>query len=42
MCAEWCEVPPAELEAVLLQHPDVADTGVVGVHSHEEATELPR
>lgn len=35
-------VPPAELEGVLLQHPDIADVGVVGVHSHEEATEYPR
>lgn len=35
-------VPPAELEAVLLQHPDIADSGVVGVMSHTEATELPR
>ncbi|KAF9243124.1 AMP binding protein [Melanogaster broomeanus] len=35
-------VPPAELEAVLLQHPDVADAAVVGVESKEEATELPR
>ncbi|KAL7747392.1 4-coumarate--CoA ligase [Sorochytrium milnesiophthora] len=35
------QVPPAELEAVLLQHPDVADTAVIGVPS-EEAGELPR
>ena len=35
-------VPPAELESVLLQHPDIADTGVVGIDSHVEATELPR
>nr|WBR81425.1 4-coumaroyl-CoA ligase [Sanghuangporus baumii] len=36
------QVPPAELEAVLLQHPDIADVGVVGVTSHVEATEFPR
>ncbi|KAI5124907.1 hypothetical protein M0805_007335 [Coniferiporia weirii] len=36
------QVPPAELEAVLLQHPDIADSGVVGVESYDEATELPR
>lgn len=35
-------VPPAELEALLLQHPDVADAAVVGVYSKQEATELPR
>jgi acyl-coenzyme A synthetase/AMP-(fatty) acid ligase len=35
-------VPPAELESVLLQHPDIADSGVIAVDSVEEATELPR
>lgn len=39
---DYCIVPPAELEALLLQHPDIADAGVVGVESHAEATELPR
>ncbi|EGN96316.1 hypothetical protein SERLA73DRAFT_186003 [Serpula lacrymans var. lacrymans S7.3] len=36
------QVPPAELESLLLQHPDVADAAVIGVESKEEATELPR
>jgi len=35
------QVPPAELEAVLLEHPDVADAAVVGVPD-EEAGELPK
>ncbi|KAH7906804.1 AMP binding protein [Hygrophoropsis aurantiaca] len=36
------QVPPAELESLLLQHPEVADAAVIGVDSKEEATELPR
>ena len=35
------QVPPAELEALLLTHPSVADTAVVGVPD-ENAGELPR
>jgi acyl-CoA synthetase (AMP-forming)/AMP-acid ligase II len=34
------QVPPAELEAVLLRHPDVTDAAVVGVPD-EEAGEIP-
>ncbi|KAI5985088.1 AMP binding protein [Pisolithus albus] len=35
------QVPPAELESILLQHPDVADVAVIGLPCKEE-TELPR
>ena len=35
-------VAPAELESVLLEHPDIVDVGVVGITSEAEATELPR
>lgn len=34
------QVPPAELEALLLTHPAVADIAVVGV-PHDEAGEVP-
>ncbi|KAG8221315.1 hypothetical protein J3R82DRAFT_1482 [Butyriboletus roseoflavus] len=39
---QYGAVPPAELEALLLQHPDVADAAVVGIYSKQEVTELPR
>jgi acyl-CoA synthetase (AMP-forming)/AMP-acid ligase II len=35
------QVPPAELEAVLIGHPDVADAAVIGVPD-DEAGELPK
>ncbi|KAF8300471.1 AMP binding protein [Clavulina sp. PMI_390] len=36
------QVAPAELEALLIQNPDIADAGVVGVWDPNEQTELPR
>lgn len=36
------QVPPSELEDVLLTNPNVLDAGVIGVYSDAEATELPR
>lgn len=36
------QVPPAELEGVLLTCPFVADCAVIGVWSEAQATELPR
>ncbi|KFY86640.1 hypothetical protein V500_07503 [Pseudogymnoascus sp. VKM F-4518 (FW-2643)] len=36
------QVPPAELEGLLLNHPQVMDAAVIGVMSERDATELPR
>lgn len=35
-------MPPAELEALLLTHPGIVDSGVIGVYDDSQATELPR
>ncbi|KAL7321159.1 hypothetical protein PS15m_000963 [Mucor circinelloides] len=36
------QVPPAELEGILLKSPIVADAAVVGVYDSAQATEMPR
>lgn len=36
------QVSPAELEDIILTHPNIADAAVIGIDSHSEATELPR
>lgn len=36
------QVPPAELEGILVTHPNVNDVAVIGVYDKEQATELPR
>ncbi|KAG8832077.1 hypothetical protein FRC17_002086 [Serendipita sp. 399] len=35
-------MPPADLEAVLISHPEIVDSGVIGVYSKKHETELPR
>ncbi len=35
-------MPPAELEALLLTHPGIADTAVVGVRDPESGEEVPK
>jgi 4-coumarate--CoA ligase len=36
------QVPPAELEGILLSHSNVADVAVIGLYDKEQATEVPR
>jgi len=36
------QVPPAELEDLLLQHPDVDDAAVIGIYDDSQATEVPK
>ncbi|PVV01885.1 hypothetical protein BB560_003681 [Smittium megazygosporum] len=36
------QVAPPELEGLLLDHPDVVDSAVIGIDSEELATELPK
>ncbi|PVH95026.1 acetyl-CoA synthetase-like protein [Periconia macrospinosa] len=36
------QVAPAELEGLLVAHPDIDDVAVLGVYDKEQATELPR
>ncbi|PVU88299.1 hypothetical protein BB559_005634 [Furculomyces boomerangus] len=36
------QVPPAELEALLLGNEDVADCAVIGIYVDEQATEVPK
>ncbi|KAF8523463.1 AMP binding protein [Hysterangium stoloniferum] len=36
------QVAPAELEGILLTHPDIVDAGVIGIYSEADATEFPR
>lgn len=36
------QVPPAELEGLLVSHPKVNDVAVIGVYDKDQASELPR
>lgn len=36
------QVPPAELEGLLISHPKVNDVAVIGIYNKDQATEVPR
>jgi 4-coumarate--CoA ligase len=36
------QVPPAELEGLLVSHPHIDDVAVIGIYDKEQATEIPR
>ena len=36
------QVPPAELEGLLISHPIVNDAAVIGIYNKDQATEVPR
>lgn len=36
------QVPPAELEGILVSHPSVNDVAVIGLYDEDQATEIPR
>ncbi|KAF1920035.1 4-coumarate-CoA ligase-like protein [Ampelomyces quisqualis] len=36
------QVPPAELEGLLVSHPNVIDCAVIGLYDKDQATEIPR
>lgn len=36
------QVPPAELEGLLISHPTVNDVAVIGIYNKDKATEVPR
>ena len=36
------QVPPAEVEGILIGHPSVSDVAVIGIYNKDQATEVPR
>ena len=36
------QVPPAELEGLIISHPTVNDVAVIGIYNKDQATEVPR
>ncbi|KAI9814824.1 MAG: hypothetical protein M1827_003090 [Pycnora praestabilis] len=36
------QVPPAELEGLLIGHPKISDVAVIGIYNKDQATEVPR